>query len=178
MIKVLSNHMRGTDRVFLRRYANWVIRKYVRPSVLSKSSITIKVVTADELKDRSDYNDFKDAKAWMTYDGIEDGIKKFTIIMNAKRQGKKSRVPWVRLKTLMMNLGHELVHIKQYLNNELFDYVDGKARFKGQIFHQGHDADLENYFESPWEIEAYGREYGLYKVYVQKIKQEQKEKNK
>jgi hypothetical protein len=170
--------MRGADRVILRRYANWVLRKFVRQSVLSKSTITIKVITAEELNDHTEYSDFKDAKAWMTYDGIENGKKKFTVILNAARQGKKSKTPWVRIKMLMMNVGHEMIHIKQYLNNELFDYVDGKARFKGQVFHSGHSADLEKYFDSPWEIEAYGREYGLYKVFVKKLKAEIKEKNK
>lgn len=178
MVKVLSNHMRGVDRVLLRRYANWVLHKLVRPSVLAKAVITIKVVVADELKDRTDYNDFKDAKAWMVYDGIVDGKKRFTVVLNAARQGKKAKQPWVRIKMLMMNVGHEMVHIKQYLNNELFDYVDGKARYKGQVFHTGQSDDLEKYFTSPWEIEAYGREYGLYKVFVKKLKAELKEKNK
>jgi hypothetical protein len=178
MVKVLSNHMRGVDRVLLRRYANWVLRKFVRPSILNKSTIIIKVITAAELTDRSDYSDFNDAKAWMFYEGVVDGKKKFTVILNAERQGKKAKLPWIRIKMLMMNVGHEMIHIKQYLNNELFDYVDGKARYKGQVFHTGHSDDLEKYFDSPWEIEAYGREYGLYKVFVKKIKAELKEKNK
>jgi len=178
MVKVLSSHMRGADRVLLRRYANWVLHKFVRRSVLRNATITIKVITAAELTDRSDYSDFKDAKAWMVYDGVVDGKKKFTVIMNAARQGKKTSIPWIRIKMLMMNVGHEMIHIKQYLNNELFDYVDGKARYKGQVFHSGHSDDLEKYFESPWEIEAYGREYGLYKVFVRKLKAELKEKNK
>jgi hypothetical protein len=178
MVKVISTHMRGVDRVLLRRYANWVLQKFVRRSILRNSTITIKVITAEELTDRSDYSDFKDAKAWMVYDGVVDGKKKFTVILNAARQGKKSTIPWIRIKMLMMNVGHEMIHIKQYLNNELFDYVDGKARYKGQVFHSGHSDDLEKYFDSPWEIEAYGREYGLYKVFVKKIKKELKEKNK
>jgi hypothetical protein len=170
--------MRGADRVLLRRYANWVLRKFVRASVLNNSTIIIKVITADELTDRSDYSDFKDAKAWMTYEGVVEGKKKFTVIMNAARQGKKSTIPWIRIKMLMMNVGHEMIHIKQYLNNELFDYVDGKARYKGQVFHTGHSDDLEKYFDSPWEIEAYGREYGLYRVFVKKLKEDLKEKAK
>jgi len=170
--------MRGADRVLLRRYANWVLRKFVCLSVLNRSTIIIKVITADELTDRSDYSDFKDAKAWMVYEGVVEGKKKFTVIMNAARQGRKSVIPWIRIKMLMMNVGHEMIHIKQYLNNELFDYVDGKARFKGQVFHTGHSDDLEKYFDSPWEIEAYGREYGLYKVFVKKLKEDLKEKAK
>lgn len=170
--------MKGADRILLRRYANWVLNKFVRPSVLRKADITIKVISADELNDRSDYADFTDAKAWVTYDGVIDGKKKFTVIMNSARINKRAKKSWIRIKMLMMNVGHEMVHIKQYLNNELFDYVDGKARYKGEVFDVGHSDDLDNYFNSPWEIEAYGREYGLYKVYVNKLKEELKNKKK
>ena len=98
--------------------------------------------------------------------------------MNACRYNKRAKLPWIRLKNLMIDVGHEMVHIKQYLNNELFDYVDGKARFKGEVFHNGHSDDWEAYFNSPWEIEAYGREYGMYKMYVKKLKDDLKKKNK
>lgn len=178
MVKVLSNHMRGADRALLRRYANWVLLRFVRPSILNKSVVTIKVLTLDELADRSDYNDFKDAKAWVVYEGIENDKKKFTVVMNASKINKRAKLPWIRLKALMMNVGHEMVHIKQYLNNELFDYVDGKARFKGEVFRVGHSDDWEKYFNSPWEIEAYGREYGMWKIYVKKLKEDLKEKAK
>lgn len=177
MVKVLSNHLRGSDRVLLRRYANWILSKFVKPSVLNKSVITIKILTKDELADGSEYSDFKDAKAWVTYGGIENEKKKFTVVMNAARINKRAKLPWIRLKLLMMNIAHELVHIKQYLNNELFDYVDGKARFKGEVF-DGNLDDWDVYFNSPWEIEAYGREYGLYKIFVKKLKDDLKEKNK
>jgi len=76
------------------------------------------------------------------------------------------------LKQLLIDLGHELVHVKQYLNNELFDYKSGDVRYKGLFFDASHYTEEEKYFDSPWEIEAYGREWGLYKIFCNKLKEE------
>lgn len=168
--------MKGVDRIFLRRYANWVLRRFVRPSVLRKSFVVIKIIKADELQDKNDYSDFTKAKAWVVYEGIENNKKKFVVVMNASKINKKAKKPWIKFKTVMMNIGHEMVHVNQYLNNELFDYVDGRVKYKGEVFEVGHSDDLEKYFNSPWERDAYGREYGLYQIYINKLKEELKRK--
>ena len=54
-------------------------------------------------------------------------------------------------------LGHELVHVKQYIMGEL------SWRHSG-LHWKGTKTDVENimdYYELPFEIEAHGREYGL-----------------
>jgi len=62
-------------------------------------------------------------------------------------------------KELFRTLAHEMVHLKQYSMGELsFDktetYWYGKSwKPKGK---------QHKYFDSPWEIEAYGRDFGLY----------------
>jgi hypothetical protein len=178
MIKVVSSHLKPSDLALLRKYCIHVLNQFVRPSTLRKAVITVKVIKADELSDAAEYHDFREAKAWVDYKGIEDGRKKFDVIMNASRYNTRAKLPWIRLKHIMLDVGHEMVHVKQYLNNELFDYADGKARYKGEIFHNGQSEDLKEYFNSPWEIEAYGREYGLYKVFVRQLKHDLKEKNK
>jgi hypothetical protein len=178
MVKVLSQHLKGADRVLLRRFVNWSLRRFVKPSVLAKSTITFRVISSEELSEKGEYSSFKDANAWVTYQGLENDKKKFIVTMCVTRYNKRAKKPWVRLKNLMTDAAHECIHIKQYLNNELFDYVDGKARFKGEVFGHGHSDDLEQYFNSPWEIEAYGRQYGLYKLFTKKLKQELKEKAK
>jgi hypothetical protein len=98
--------------------------------------------------------------------------------LNAARLNKNAKKTLYRVKRIMYDIAHELTHVKQYLNNELFDYKDGKARYKGEVFHLGHADDLQTYFNSPWEIEAYGREHGMYKMFQEKLKQEQKAKSK
>jgi hypothetical protein len=96
--------------------------------------------------------------------------------LNHKRINKLGKKPQTRLKNLLIDLGHELVHVKQYLNNELFDYKSGDVRFKGLFFDASHYMDEEKYYFSPWEVAAYGMEYGLYKVFCNKLKEEQKTK--
>lgn len=64
-------------------------------------------------------------------------------------------------------LGHEMVHVKQHAKNELQTGHAVAARgglkiyskWMGQIWKPKGKED--HYFDSPWEIEAYGREVGL-----------------
>jgi hypothetical protein len=56
-------------------------------------------------------------------------------------------------------IAHEMVHLKQFARGELrFLLKDNQkmARFNGKFFKV-----KNNYWESPWEIEAFGREIGL-----------------
>jgi hypothetical protein len=62
-------------------------------------------------------------------------------------------------RTMLFVLAHEMVHVKQYAKGELKDYIKAKSvRWHGKIF-QSNEID---YWEQPWEIEAHGREKGLY----------------
>ena len=157
----------------VRKYARFVLNKLVRPAVQNKSRITIKILGESEIKDAADLLDLKKYKAWCTYDGIdENGVKKFTVILDHKHLNKRAKKPITRLKNLLIDLGHELTHVKQYLNNEVFDYKDGGVRYKGVIFDDSYYVNEESYYDSPWEIEAYGREWGLYRMFCSKLKEE------
>ena len=58
---------------------------------------------------------------------------------------------------ILKTLAHEIVHVKQYVLGEL------RSRDVGLLYKGiNHDAmNLMEYFELPYEIEAYGREKGL-----------------
>ena len=60
-------------------------------------------------------------------------------------------------KRTLMTLAHEFTHIKQYAKGELRD-VGNKTRWMGESI----DSETINYYDYPWEIEALGREIGLY----------------
>jgi len=70
-------------------------------------------------------------------------------------------------------LGHEMVHVKQHSKNELQNGHVVAARgglkiyskWMGEIWKPKGKEDA--YFDAPWEIEAYGREVGLYAKWVQ-----------
>jgi len=63
---------------------------------------------------------------------------------------------------MMMTLAHEFVHLKQYAMGELDENM---CVWKGRRI-----ASSVNYWDHPWEIEAYGREYGLWARFSEKFK--------
>ena len=56
-------------------------------------------------------------------------------------------------------LAHEMVHLKQFVRGELFDYATGRVQWKTRSFGRlDHD-------DQPWEKEAYRLEGKLYKEF-------------
>lgn len=74
-----------------------------------------------------------------------------------------------RYKQLQV-LAHELVHVKQYAKNELRSDDSTSASFAGKTYRL--TPTLEDYLDWPWEIEAFGREKGLYCLYQILLRQE------
>lgn len=72
------------------------------------------------------------------------------------------------INEMIKTLGHEMVHVKQHAKNELQSGIMVAARgglkmhskWMGEIWKP--KAKEDHYFDSPWEIEAYGREVGLF----------------
>ena len=72
------------------------------------------------------------------------------------------------INEMIKTLAHEMVHVKQHAKNELETGIAVAARgglmvhsrWMGQIWKPKGKEDA--YFDSPWEIEAYGREVGLF----------------
>lgn len=80
----------------------------------------------------------------------------FTIQLRNTREDKDD---------MLQTLAHEMVHVKQYAKNELHK-IYGTAKgsrlesvWKGKIWRPR--TGEVTCFDSPWEIEAYGREPGL-----------------
>ena len=56
-------------------------------------------------------------------------------------------------------LAHEMVHLKQFVRGELFDYETGNVQWKSRTFGRIH------YTDQPWEKEAYRLEGELYEMF-------------
>ena len=69
-------------------------------------------------------------------------------------------------RAMLIALAHELVHVKQYAKGEL-KYLSSKKlhRYQGKMYNPDY-----LYWEKPWEIEAFGRELGLYSMFRQSQK--------
>ena len=67
-----------------------------------------------------------------------------------------SRLP---LRKMMETVAHEMVHVKQYARREMNDwqYKEVYYKWKGTYV-----PDSTDYWDLPWEIEANGRECGLF----------------
>ena len=56
-------------------------------------------------------------------------------------------------------LAHEMVHLKQFVRKELWDYESGRVQWKSRSYGRVH------YDDQPWEKEAYRLEDELYEMF-------------
>ena len=87
---------------------------------------------------------------------IEENVnpREFAISINCKRS----------IDEVLISLAHEMVHVSQFVSNKLKHRIKGGYRFiwEGEVI----DRDKYNYFDLPWEIEAYGLENDLYQKFM------------
>lgn len=68
------------------------------------------------------------------------------------------------MQMTLKTIAHEMVHVKQYAKDEMKQLFSvNKTRFKGEYIPAGTD-----YWDLPWEVEAHGRETGLFIQWVEK----------
>ena len=58
------------------------------------------------------------------------------------------------LRNLLTTVAHEMVHVKQYARKDLKDNYN----WQGKLY----NPEKVSYWDQPWEIEAHGREVGLF----------------
>ena len=58
-------------------------------------------------------------------------------------------------------LAHEMVHLKQFVRKELWDYESGRVQWKSRSYGRVH------YDDQPWEKEAYRLEGELYEMFAE-----------
>lgn len=161
MITIRGKKLTYADRKTVREFTNFVLNKFVSGELIGESKIIIKFVAPAALKGQ-DFIDIKKYRAWMNH----TGGKRFCIVINDQTISNRSQVSITRLKVALECVGHELVHVKQYLNGELKDCTNGDAWYKGQRYKNWDSG--EGYWFSGFEIEAYGYEQGLYEVFKTK----------
>jgi hypothetical protein len=76
--------------------------------------------------------------------------REFALQINPKRS----------VKAILTALAHEMVHVKQYATGESKQYerTPYVTKFRGVMV----NTETMDYWDLPWEIDAYGRELGLY----------------
>lgn len=109
-------------------------------------------------------------------DNLEDGNctweddnhrpKEFTINLHSYKS----------LSKILTTLAHEMVHVKQFATSELRDLISNAnlISWRGQKY----DMRKISYWDYPWEIDAHGRELGLYVRFKDLMSKEKKDAKK
>jgi hypothetical protein len=124
-----------------------------RPYVKRAAEFYAKELMTDKMLEnvfiRIRFKDCKDALGYAEIMEYNDSGKprEFEIELNSRVNGGE----------ILRALAHEMVHVKQYVYCETNESL---TRWKGSKVTEG------DYWEEPWEIEAYGREVGLFNKFA------------
>ena len=138
--KCSNEELRNEIRVLSTRALEYMFRN--RKKVLNKVYISIKI-------DNEETNNEK-AYGLCSWTDQMHNPKRFSIVLNDK----------VSKKVFRQTLLHELIHVKQYLSNELKDCYNGNVKWKKKVYE-----DTQSYYEYinlPWERQAYYLSEKLY----------------
>ena len=65
----------------------------------------------------------------------------------------------INLRDILINLAHEMVHVKQWVKGEMYEYANpNEVRWMKKKY----DMNDMDYYDYPWEIDAFGRQLGLF----------------
>ena len=65
----------------------------------------------------------------------------------------------LNIRNILINVAHEMVHVKQWVKGEMYEYTTPNiVRF----IKTKYDMNDMDYYDYPWEIEAFGRQLGLF----------------
>ena len=125
--------------------------EYYCSRLMSKRMLNTLYIDIEFKKKLDDDEDFE---AFCSYHGKEDGVRSFTIEI---KKGLTTR-------DILTYLAHECVHVKQFATGEMKDgaVYAITTRWKGKEINE----QKVDYWDHPWEIEAYGREKGLYSRFI------------
>lgn len=137
-------------------------RKVTKAELTDFINFTLDILLTDRLKETLTINCYLLDKHEDGYVGecnpIEAGVKypkEFDINLRISLPSKEK---------VLKTLAHELVHVKQYARGELYDHIKPGIVTYQKVRYNTDDID---YWEYPWEIEAFGRCIGLYYRYME-----------
>lgn len=153
----VNGKLSADDKKTIKHFASWALNSHFglfcwKPAI--KSTVVINFVSPSSLKGE-EKKDLIEFHGWME----QNTKSKYTLTISTSMRSMKDK---------LLCIGHELVHVKQYLHDEMEDLPNNFVRFKGQ-YYKYFDYG-EGYWFSPWEIEAYGMELGLYDCFIKQPK--------
>lgn len=112
------------------------------------ASVFLNIVIKSKLED--------DAEGYCHFVEEKDSIKTFRIEVQRDES----------LETMLLRLAHEVVHLKQFAAGEL-RFTTGCQKISTWQGRKINENKID-YWDLPWEVEAHGREQGLYARFYKK----------
>lgn len=141
--RLMKVSVKGAQSTIFRKHIKWATEFYAS-KLMSKrmnESLDITIILKDELDDNSDGS--------CSFEDHDDGIRYFELEIDRKNSQRQ----------ILLNLAHEMVHVKQFACGELKDGLKPATTYWQGIQVDDNQVD---YWDTPWEIEAHGREKGLF----------------
>lgn len=146
----------GTEihRRHCRQFVKFFSKRFFSADLSKQIRVRLKLV-------KKSFIDYDDECAQMEWVDNNRQPRRFTISINIP--------PKPSLKYIISTLAHEMVHVKQFAKNELVDLPS--TNYSVTMFkNRKYNLSRIEYYDQPWEIEAFGRERGLMKEYFEKVK--------
>jgi hypothetical protein len=131
-------------------------RKFVESAVwsyaeklMSKRLVNTLKLTINLTRNLTDKEGAEGFCIWDEWDDLRKTPREFTIDLDSS----------ISIRNILTNLAHEMVHVKQWAKGEMYEYSNSNmVRFMKKKY----DMNDMDYFDYPWEIEAFGRQLGLF----------------
>lgn len=152
MIRINADDLNKNEKKFLRHAMVYTLDYFIPRRNRKDLHITVNI------RPRNIANKYEE-----DYEGVVNHTdnKHFQIWIYNKLIDKRGKSLKGKLSKIVSYLNHEIVHIKQYFLGEVIEVSNTHYKYKGRVYKNPRDDDLMGYFESPEELEAYGRETGL-----------------
>lgn len=147
--------VRGIPDAFLHKTVKQAIDYYAKMLFSEQMLPHIGISVTVKYPELDDYNhpDFIEGEAWVKKVNESGHPREFIISMNDLCRPYENI-----MRVLLKSLAHEMVHVKQFAYRELSPDMTVWMGVK-------QSGDM-NYWDHPWEIEAYGRAPGLYARFI------------
>ena len=140
-------HITGSNKMTRKLVENaawWYAEKLVGKRLLGTLKITINLK-----RNMSEKEGCEGSAIWDEWENLNKTPRDYTIELDSS----------ISIRNILINLAHEMVHVKQWIKGEMYEYeTPNMVRFMKKKY----DMSDMDYYDYPWEIEAFGRQLGLF----------------
>lgn len=130
----------GSTRAFSHRVARLALRFYASVLIPKFRKVNLSVIFTDKISASTG------AEMWRR------GRWGFSIRVSSRNGPYRT----------LQDIAHEMIHVEQFLTGALADIHSGST-WHGKLFRGDFLKSNDTYWNAPWEINAHGRSYWLYK---------------